>query len=471
MKKAYVLVMVLVLMCSLAFAVQGTIKLKVLGRAPLSKSVLDAETARQAIKDEIEEIRKLQGDEFILDLADQVDRIVFREENILVGERMEWMLFRDKAKRVRNIKNVEWSGEEPFKAFGFEIVHAGKFYHMFVAQKCGNISLCYTRGPAQHFTFESKALESKKDIPVPAKLALSPVAPAPAPIPVLTKRHYDNLKLKFGYAQDQIDILGPDFKLNEQSTLQSYLPLPSYFYFCENDDSGWLYSPYQYLDYIPGDRLWLKNSRVASVRQSGMAFTAGLELRLWKNLWFSADYFQARKTRLDIQENLEDLEVKRLDYLGYYPISSTYVYYFKFGRQIIDYQTSITGFSRELDLTLKWLLETGRVSVSPVIGIACRQFVQERKEDYFISFLYPWKGEVVSLSEVHGEDKFQHYDHTVVAGLAGELRVLKPIALGVDVWYRKFPNQAVHFQSLFIGTDWSFHSNPWRVTASLKLVI
>jgi len=43
----------LVLACSLTFAVQGTVKLKVLGRVPLSKPVLDAETARQSVKDNI----------------------------------------------------------------------------------------------------------------------------------------------------------------------------------------------------------------------------------------------------------------------------------------------------------------------------------------------------------------------------------------------------------------------------------
>lgn len=465
MKKTMFGLVLLVLAFSLVFAAQGTVKLKVLGRAPLSKQpVLDAETARQSIKDNIEEIRKLQNDEFILDLADQLDQAAFNEENILVGEWMEWMLFRDKAKRVRNIKKVEWAGEAPFKAFGFEIVHAGKFYHLIVAQKCGNIALYYVRGPAQHFDFPKKE-------EVPAKAAVSKAVSIPTSTPVpAAKHHSDNFKLKIGYLQDQLTTSGPEFKLNEERTLRSYLPLPSYFYFCEDDDSGWLYSTERYLGQAQGDRLWLQKNRVGSISQSGKSFNLGLEFRLWKNLWVSADYYQSRKMKLDVQENLEDLEVKMLEYLGYYPISNTYVHYLKFGRRTINHQTSLSAMSREVNLMLKWSLEAGRFSLAPAIGISGRQLSQDRKEDYYISFLYPWKDKVVSLSEVHGQDKFRRYDYTVVAGISGEIRILKPVAVGVDAWYRKFPGQSAHLKSLFNG-DWKVNSSPWRVTVSLKLVI
>lgn len=466
MKKTMFGLVLLVLACSLAFAVQGTVKLKVLGRAPLSKQpVLDAETARQSIKDNIEGIRNLQDDEFVLDLADQLDQATFNEENILVGEWMEWMLFRDKAKRVRNIKKVEWAGEAPFKAFGFEIAHAGKFYHLIVAQKCGNIALYYVRGPAQHFD-----LPKKEEVPVPAKTILKAVSiPTSTPVSAV-KHHFDNFKLKIGYLQDQLTNSGPEFKLNEERTLRGYLPLPSYFYFCEDDDSGWLYSTERYLSQAQGDRLWLQKNRVGSISQSGKSFNLGLEFRLWKNLWVSADYYQSRKMKLDVQENLEDLEVKMLEYLGYYPISNTYVHYIKFGRRTINHQTSLSAMSREVNLMLKWSLEAGRFSLAPAIGISGRQLSQDRKEDYYISFLYPWKDKVVSLSEVHGQDKFRRYDYTVVAGISGEIRILKPVALGVDVRYRKFPDQPAHLQSLF-GGDWKINSSPWRVTVSLKLVI
>lgn len=397
--------------------------------------------------------------------TDVLDRAVFYDRPVKKGEIFPWMIYRGGL----HIQNVMWIGDDPMQTFAFKVRMGDKEYEFAVPKACGNVCLLEIKD-ADSFVSSVKP-ESEKIVP---KRSAPLVLEEPEPVRDFSWIHTEcqpNLKLKFGYTPGQIDVLGPDFVLNDQRMLQNYLPLPSYFYFCEDDDSGWLYSPERYLNYIPGDRLWLTKSRMASVKQSGKAFTAGLELRLWKNLWLSADYFQSRKTRLNIQENLEDLEVKMLEYLGYYPISSTYVHYLKFGRRIINHRASITGFSRELDLTLKWLLETGRISISPVIGVACRQFSQERKEDYFISFLYPWKDKVVSLSEVHGEDKFRHYDYIVVAGLSGELRVLKPLALAVDVWYRKFPDQAAHFQSLFNGTDWSFHSNPWRVTASLKLVI
>ncbi len=454
----------LVLACSLVFAVQGTVKLKVLGRAPLSNPVLDAETARQSIKDNLEEIRRLQGDDFILDLADQLDQATFNEENILVGEWMQWMLFRDKAKRVRNIKQVEWAGDAPFKAFGFEIAHAGKFYHLIVAEKCGNIALYYTRGPAQSYNLP--------EVPLPAKANIPPAisVPAPAPIPPVAIKHHDNFKLKFGYVKDELAVLGPEFKLNEERTLRSYMPVSSYFYVCPNDDSGWLYSTERSLDFGRGSRLWLNKSRLGSVSQSGRSFNLGLELRLWKNLWFSADYFQSRKTKMDFQETLEDLELKMVDYLGYYPISNTHVHYLKFCRRIINHEASVTATTREVNLTLKWLLQAGPFSLAPVVGVSARELNQEIKDDYYISFLYPWQDKVVSLSEVHGKDKLRRYDYTVVAGLSGELRILKPVAVGVDVWYRKFSDHSSHFDSLF-GGDWEVHSNPWRVTVSLKLVI
>ena len=468
MKKTMVFgLVVLFLMCSLAFAVQGTIKLKVLGGAPFSKQpVPNVEAARQFVKDNIEDVRVRQGDDFFLDLAGQVDRVVFHEENVLVGDRLIWMLFRNKAKQVRYIEDVEWAGEAPFKAFGFDIAHAGQFYHMVVPQFCGNISLAYIRGPVQHFD-----LPKKEEALAPTKPALSiPVPTSVSASPPASAKHRDNFKIKIGYLQDQLTTSGPEFKLNEERTLRSYLPLPSYFYFCEDDDSGWLYSTERYLNQVQGDRLWLQKNRVGSISYSGRSFNLGLEFRLWKNLWVSADYFQSRKMKMDVQETMEDLEVKRLDYLGYYPISSTYVHYLKFGRRVINHQASITAINREVNLMLKWSLKAGRFSLAPAIGISGRQLSQDRKEDYYISFLYPWKDKVVSLSEVHGQDKFRRYDYTVVAGISGEIRILKPVAVGVDAWYRKFPDQSAHLKSLFDG-DWKVNSNPWRVTASLKLVI
>lgn len=484
-KTVFGLVVVLVLMCSLAFAAPGTIKLKVLGRAPLSKPVLQAEAARQAIKDNIEEIRKLQGDEFILDLADQMDKLVFREESIAVGERMEWMLFRDSAKRVRNIKNVEWAGEAPFKAFGFEAVHAGKIYHLFVVQKCGNIVLYHIRQSPPPIIPALKNPEPEKtSVSVPAE----PVSPAatPTPIPVPAKRRHDNFKLKFGYAPNQIDVLGPDFNLNEERTLQDYLPASSYFYSCENDDAGWLYTLERYLNFVQGDRFWLKKGGTASLRQFGLAFTGGLEFRLWKSLWVSTDYFQSRKIQLGIQETFKDMGVEQLEYLGYYPSSETYVHYMKLSQRIVDHQATVTAFSRELDLTLKWVLQTGRVSLAPFVGIACQQFVQEQKDDTLISLLQHHyggetsssqihssccPGETTTSSETHSQGKFRHYDYSVVAGISGELRLLGPVALGADVSYRKFPDQAMHFQSQFDGRNWSFRPDSLRVAVSLKLVI
>ena len=501
MKRFFSLVIVFCLVASLAFAADGTIKLKVLGRAPLTTPVANAAMAKQVVKNHAEEIRKLEDDDLFLNLLDQLDQREFKEETIPVGAVMHWMLFKDKFGTIHSLKNVEWAGERSFKAYGFEIVQSRTTYHFFVAQECGNISL-----------YEIKR-QPEKQIPAPIPQPQQPTQPAPpsqpsepktvppaivaVPQPTPIRKYHPDFKIKVGpwIPWEPMTVSTNAEDLDLQNDFKSYLP--EYKQFSINEDSEYakLYLPTKNFTYKSGDSVWLKQQRSITSSWSGIQFNVGAEVRLWKGLWFGAEYYQSRKLRINVTENGEMMLFKQVKYLGAYyePQTNpnyygchpdTFVYCLRLNRYVAERQTNYTAMTREIDLTLRYYFTTDGASLSPFVGIAGQRFTEKIKDTTKTTILYPWQDKIISGPEsVTIESKTNHHDLSFVAGLSAELRICKFLSIATEGSWRKFPEQSWNYISsfepqvhAFNGSpehdtlDWKFKPKPWRVTGSIKIL-
>lgn len=79
------------------------------------------------------------GDLF-LPFLDQIRASSFSEDELAVGDKMIWMLFRSRGK-VKVVKDLEWAGEKPIPIFTFTVKKDFKHYEFFMPKACGNISL------------------------------------------------------------------------------------------------------------------------------------------------------------------------------------------------------------------------------------------------------------------------------------------------------------------------------------------
>lgn len=79
--------------------------------------------------------------DLVLPFLDQLKNAKVEEIEIQPGEHFEWMMFRPRRKRVKVIKDVEWAGRKPLKAYKVTIYHDLKAYDIIVPKICGNISL------------------------------------------------------------------------------------------------------------------------------------------------------------------------------------------------------------------------------------------------------------------------------------------------------------------------------------------
>ena len=491
MKRFFGLVLVMVLIVSLAFAVEGTIKLKVLGRAPLTGSVTNAAMARQIVKNHAEEIRKLENDELFLDLAEQVDKVEFREEIIPVGTVMHWMLFKDKFGTIHSLKNIEWSGQEPFPAFGFEILHNKMIYHFFVPRECGNICLYQIRRQPE----KQPVLPSPPQSPQPSQPSepkiIPPaveVPPQPAPPETPIKKHHPNFKLKFGpwAPLEPLTFSGNDQSIDIQHNFKEYLPEYQKFNLCEDSESGQLYLPSKSFNYKTGDSVWLKQQRSTQIRWSGIQFNVGAEIRLWKGLWFGADYYQSRKISINVHEYTEDMYFKEVKYLGaYYGQNTessfsacpphTYIYCLKLNRRAVDRQTDYTAMTREIDLLLRYYFTLDNSSIAPFIGVAGQQFTEKITDSSTLTVSYPWKDKIISRSEPSlTKTKSTHNDITPIVGLTAEVRIFKSLSIATEGSWRKFPVQSINHVSMIQANNgplkWKLKEDPWRVTATIKVL-
>lgn len=79
------------------------------------------------------------GDLF-LPFLDQIKAASFEETELLIGDKLMWMLFRSQGK-VKVVEDIEWAGQEPLPVFSFTVVKDFKHYEFIMPKPCGNIAL------------------------------------------------------------------------------------------------------------------------------------------------------------------------------------------------------------------------------------------------------------------------------------------------------------------------------------------
>ncbi len=79
-----------------------------------------------------------------LPFMDQVKAASFKEGEVAVGQRIEWMLFRSQGK-VKIVKDLEWAGQGPLPIFVFTVEKGYTLYDFMMPRACGNISFLRTR--------------------------------------------------------------------------------------------------------------------------------------------------------------------------------------------------------------------------------------------------------------------------------------------------------------------------------------
>jgi len=71
---------------------------------------------------------------------DQLKTAEFKEEQIAVGDKLMWMLFKSQGK-VKVAEDIEWAGKDPLPAFSVQVKKDWKIYDFVIPKPCGNIAL------------------------------------------------------------------------------------------------------------------------------------------------------------------------------------------------------------------------------------------------------------------------------------------------------------------------------------------
>ena len=110
------------------------------------------------------------------EIADQVistiaaaDESRVREVSFPVGGRMDWMATR-RAGKVTILRQVQWGGAAPFRAYEFTVDTPDRVYTFLVPRACGNLSLVNS---------------AAKEKPAAAVAPPPPPPPPPPPLPEL----------------------------------------------------------------------------------------------------------------------------------------------------------------------------------------------------------------------------------------------------------------------------------------------
>jgi len=123
----------------------ATTVLKVLGRSPFSSpppaSVQELKNMVETRQSDIHAgLTKAGQPELYEPFMTQFPTTQIDTITVKPGANIQWMMFK-KGKDVRIIKDVVWSGKEPFEAFRFFIDNNGQRHEIIVAKACGNIAL------------------------------------------------------------------------------------------------------------------------------------------------------------------------------------------------------------------------------------------------------------------------------------------------------------------------------------------
>jgi hypothetical protein len=75
-----------------------------------------------------------------LPFMEQLKSASFEEKSLVVGDTMQWMLFRSQGK-VKVARDIEWAGKAPLEVFSFTVAKDYKAYEFVMPRPCGNIAL------------------------------------------------------------------------------------------------------------------------------------------------------------------------------------------------------------------------------------------------------------------------------------------------------------------------------------------
>jgi surface-anchored protein len=141
----YLVVAVLVLLTATSFAETKKLKriglytfVEVRGAVP-TPEVMKMLFDRYA--DDIKTGFELAGfPELYQPFMDQLKTTQFKDEQIAVGDKLMWMMFKSQG-QVKVAQDLEWAGKEPLPAFSIEVKKDWKIYDFVIPKPCGNIAL------------------------------------------------------------------------------------------------------------------------------------------------------------------------------------------------------------------------------------------------------------------------------------------------------------------------------------------
>jgi hypothetical protein len=494
MKKFLALVLVLSLAVPLAFSAEDTVKLRTLGRWPLSpQKVVNTAIAKQITLNHLKEISGLEGTDLIYDISDQLEKTEIKKQIIPIGTVFHWMLFRDKSGKIHPLGNVEWAGQEPIDGFGFEIIHNRTIYRFFVPTICGNICLLGAeKQPEKPVVTTPQPSPQKPETPVETPKTTEPEQTKPItqptvteePLPAPIKKHRPNLKIYAGpwIPWEPLTFSAENQSIDVHHNFMEYLPKHEKLLIDENSTTGTIYLNEKNFSYHAGDSVILEQQRSMTTHWSGINYIAGLEIKFRGNLWFDIAYYRSKTFHANVSEYTEDMLFKEVKYLGYYaPSQESLVscppryhrYYLDLNRTANEHQTEYSITAQGIRLLLRYYLNVGdRFSLSPAFGVIDQQFVKKTNDTSISKTLFPFKGEIISESERWTrKTEEDNYEIALTGNIAAELKLLKYVSIAVEGSYQKFSEQQMIHESLITPSlNYSFKSKPWRVSATLKIL-
>jgi len=412
---------------------KGQTELKSLGRAPLAAYLNNEAELRSVLKKYNEEIGKALdyfpggslGEEVYLELYKSVDEIPIWKEEIPVGTKMYWMVY----KNGGILKNVKWVGNYPIDAFVFKIEAGGKIFKFAAPLRCGNVSLLEMKEAPM--ISESYLIQKAKE-PQPRLEQNQPsqyyqksereeeahIFSTPELKPVEKKTLFSNWKIKIGLGLNKMST--SSMEINEkQSDFASLIPRGNDFFYCEDGRAGWLYTPAgKGSPFEAGQNinLFRQISNFES-RQSGIPVFIGIERQLVNYLYIGINYFHIGNLNIQYKEKTENLFINEMRFLGSYEIDDVDVYYVG-----VDRQRNESTVNKKITMN-EWLSEAKyeiplyrNFSILPLAGAAWQLESSQLEKTETETKLYPFREEVISTEnkEIPPEKTKETYFHPYV---------------------------------------------------------
>ncbi|HOD96812.1 MAG: hypothetical protein WC579_02300 [Candidatus Paceibacterota bacterium] len=475
MRKLSLVVLIGLVLLTLPVAAQQSqgkeIELKTLGRAPLAPYLQTEEEVRIVLKKYNEEIGKALeyfpggalGEIVYLKLYENVDSFVMQLQQIPVGQKMDWMIYRNGGL----LKNVRWAGNSSFDAFVFEVEAEGKLFQFAVPIRCGNVSLISMK----EIPISAPVVQPQ---PQPQPKAEQPFvppaviqAPAPTPAPALSapikaqKRWSPTVKFKVGSGWAKTS-MPANQNLEGRVDFFTLIPDEMSLFYCEDGTAAWLYSPTKDIPFTLGEQIGLHTQLQNTSIRKYQPFFAGLELEIAKNFFVTADYFHIGKFHLQEYSLSNLMSVTELRLLGEYDSTSgsadgctpTYVYYIGLERQrreqLIQQDIRIEEWSVGVKFELKL---AKKFYVAPAAGVTWQEQRGTREVTEAVTKMYPFKEEALEPQQV------------VSSAEKIKTSVAHPY-VGASVELYCFQVEARYLMKKF---NEEVYTSPWRVQGALVL--